>query len=153
VQKKRVATLTVLLLRLVLGVVFIYAAADKILRPAEFARAVANYQILPSILINPAALLLPWVEAVCGLALLSGRLIRGSAAIISTMLIIFIAALAAALWRGLDISCGCFSLKPEQASDLYMAIARDLLLLAMALWLWLKQSKAKATSRHYDLGQ
>ena len=73
--------------RLLLGIVFIYAAAGKIGDPADFALAIANYQILPSAWINPTALFLPWLELVCGLGLMSGVLKRGSALVITLLLI------------------------------------------------------------------
>ena len=37
----------VILCRLVLGGVFIYASLDKIAHPAEFAKAIGNYHVLP----------------------------------------------------------------------------------------------------------
>ena len=44
--------LSLVLLRLLLGVIFVYASFDKILRPAAFAEIIYNYQILPDPLIN-----------------------------------------------------------------------------------------------------
>ena len=66
-------------LALALGGVFLYASCDKILHPREFARIVYQYQIIgpspdaglrrrPTLL----AVMLPWVELVCGLCLLTG---------------------------------------------------------------------------------
>jgi len=88
----------VLAIRLVLGIVFIYAAIDKIANPAAFAQSIYNYRMLPHTFINFMALTLPWLE-----------IIWGSALLIGFMLFIFIIAISFALVRGLDISCGCFS--------------------------------------------
>lgn len=134
IGKGRALTLTA---RILLGVTFIYASGPKILDPAAFARAIANYHILPPLLINPAALILPWFELVCGVCLLLGRLTRGSALIVAILLLTFIGALAQSLYRGLDIRCGCFSLNAQGATSGYLDIMMDIVLLAMAgLLLW-----------------
>jgi hypothetical protein len=67
-----------LITRLFLGGVFIYASVDKVLHPADFARAVYNYQILPNGLINLTALLLPWLELLLGMCLLAGVWLPGA---------------------------------------------------------------------------
>ena len=95
-------------LRLILGGVFIYASIHKIAHPADFARSIANYHMTPYVLLHPMALFLPWLEMVCGLALVSGFRMRGAAWILAVMLVVFIVAIASAMAQGLDISCGCF---------------------------------------------
>lgn len=127
----------ILAVRTLLGGVFIYASASKIIDPPAFAHAVANYQILPPALTNLVALILPWFELVCGVCLLLGWLRRGSALVASLLLLIFIGALAQSLYRGLDIRCGCFTLGTQAAISGYLDIVRDMVLLAMAgLLLW-----------------
>ncbi len=112
--------------RLVLGGVFLYACADKILHPAAFAEAVFNYQILPPQLINLAALIIPWGELLLGLLLLSGVWLPGASLGASLLLSIFIAALALDTARGLNISCGCFSTQEAAASVLsWWTVSRD----------------------------
>ncbi len=130
--KQRWLHLAMILMRMALGCVFIYASWYKIARPAEFAQAIANYRLLPQALINPAALLLPWVEVVCGVGLVSGLMRRGSALVIGILLLAFIAALAISLVRGLDIHCGCFSLGAGSGPKLYLDIVLDMVLLAVA---------------------
>lgn len=131
--KKGLVTCLFIIVRMVLGAVFIYASWDKIFQPAEFAQAVANYQILPQALVNPVAWTLPWLEMVCGVCLLIGWITRGSALIIAGLMVIFMTTLGYSLVRGLDIQCGCFSLSPETSVPLYIDILRDGLLLAMAI--------------------
>lgn len=125
--------------RFLLGAIFIYAAADKIIDPAALAQAMANYQILPPLWVNPAALLLPWLELVCGLGLISGVLKRGSAVVITLLLVTFTAALGYSAYRGLDIHCGCFASDGTGAPNLYLDILRDAVLLTLAV-----------TVLHYD---
>ncbi len=101
-----------LLARLILAAVFIGAAIPKILDPPGFALAVFRYQILPDSLINLAALFLPWLELVAALALLGVRRLRDSATlIIAGLLAIFTLAIALNLYRGIDVACGCFTVK------------------------------------------
>jgi uncharacterized membrane protein YphA (DoxX/SURF4 family) len=119
--------------RVLLGAIFIYAAADKIIDPADFAQAIANYQILPPLWVNPTALLLPWLELVCGLGLMSGVLKRGSALVITLLLITFTAALGYSAYRGLDIHCGCFASDGTGAPNLYLDLLRDAVLLTLAV--------------------
>lgn len=132
-RTKGMVTALFILARMILGVVFIYASWGKIANPADFATAVANYQILPEILVNPVAWVLPWLEMVCGICLLIGWITRGSALITAGLLVMFIAALGYSLFRGLDIQCGCFSLTTEKSVPLYLDILRDFILLVMAV--------------------
>lgn len=97
-----------LAVRFVLGFIFVYAAMEKITQPAEFAKAIANYHFLPQLSVNLFALVLPWMELLAGLALIAGVHVRGSALLLAVLLTAFTCAVALALARGLDISCGCF---------------------------------------------
>jgi hypothetical protein len=67
--------------------------------------------MVPESLINIMAILLPWLELVCGVLIIVGVFVRGSALLIGAMLAVFIVALSSAILRGLDISCGCFTLE------------------------------------------
>lgn len=95
-------------LRYALGFIFVYAAVEKVAQPEDFARAIANYHILPFFAINIFAVLLPWIELLTGIALIGKVNVRVSALLIIAMLVVFIVAITIALVRGLDISCGCF---------------------------------------------
>ena len=95
--------------RLILGVIFIYASYDKILHPKAFAEVVYNYQILPDGLINVTAIFLPWLEMLMGIFLIIGFWMPGTVIWCNTLLVVYIGALCFNLARGLDINCGCFS--------------------------------------------
>jgi putative oxidoreductase len=88
--------------------IFLAAAIPKIMDPSGFAADISHYAMLPDALINPLAVLLPWVEAVMGLALLSGFAAEGAISLASILMVAFLAAMAQAWIRGLDIECGCF---------------------------------------------
>ena len=85
----------VLVFRVVLAAVFIYAAMQKIGRPLAFADEIRMYRIVG---IGPAlyimAITLPWIELLCGLSLLTGFLMRGSALILLVFNAVFIVAVS-----------------------------------------------------------
>jgi hypothetical protein len=64
--------------RLFIGVVLIYASFYKIIDPGAFARSIWFYHLVPGNLINLMALILPWLELLCGLALIFGIYYRGA---------------------------------------------------------------------------
>ena len=128
-----------IIIRIFLGAVFIYSAWPKLTDPPGFAQVVWNYRILPSQGINVAALVLPWLELVAGVALISGAFRRGAALLVILMLMVFITALALNVFRDMPVDCGCFSLSSTGKShdDLMSAmksdIVRDCVLLLLAL--------------------
>ncbi len=93
---------------LVVGGIFIYAGAIKALDPAQFANDIDNYKILPWTISVGLAFYLPWLEMLCGLALIFRQFYRGAFAILTALISIFLVATIAAKLRGLDITCGCF---------------------------------------------
>ena len=97
-----------LVIRLVVGFVFIFAAVSKAADPEGFAQAIFNYKLLPDFLINILAITLPWIELSAGLLLMFGISAKENSAILSGLLVIFIIAIVISLLRGLDIDCGCF---------------------------------------------
>lgn len=128
-----------------LGGIFLYAGVTKILDPAQFALSIYNYQLLPGPFVNPAAIILPWVEVVAGVALIDGRGIGGASLILTGLLFVFMTALVITVVRGLDISCGCFSSTGEgKVSWLYLV--RDFTLFAMGTVVFLYHSRENGRS-------
>jgi len=124
-----------LLVRCFLGVVFIVAAIDKIALPEAFAISIEAYKLLPIQAINVVALIVPWVELVCGLFLIADVMKRASAALLSALLIVFIVALISALLRELKIDCGCFG--PSHATPVgWGKVMEDVGLLILAVYLY-----------------
>ena len=97
-----------LLFRLFVGFIFIYAGIEKISDPSAFSTAIYNYKLLPISLVNFLAITLPWIELTAGLLLLFGVYVKENSSIISILLVIFFIAIAISLARGLNIECGCF---------------------------------------------
>jgi len=96
------------IIRLFLGFIFVYAAITKISDAEEFSLAIYNYKLLPLAFVNILAIILPWIELCSGILLIFGISVKENSAIIFGLLIIFIIAVTISLFRGLDISCGCF---------------------------------------------
>jgi uncharacterized membrane protein YphA (DoxX/SURF4 family) len=98
-----------LCIRIALGIIFLIAGFEKILHPEGFALVIQNYQILPQVLVNPTALILPWIEVLLGLSLMMKVLFPGAVALTNMILAVFLGALLFNLARGLEVECGCFS--------------------------------------------
>lgn len=127
------------LIAIALGAVFLYASVDKILKPGDFARIIYHYQMIgPSQALGPfwpnlLAITLPWIEALVGLALVTGFWRREAALVAGGLLVVFVAAVGSALARGIDLeNCGCFSVSGEGRAAGLKLIVGDLLLLAGA---------------------
>jgi len=116
--------------RLLLGVLFMWAAATKVTDLAGFAEEVADYRLLPPVVVPWIAVVVPGIEVAAGLALLAGVWTRAGALLVSGMLVVFIAGLSQSLLRGIDLRCGCFG-----GTDVatWTTVVRDVLLLAPSL--------------------
>ena len=123
----------VLIFRVVLGVIFIYASLDKIAHPEQFARIIYNYKILPPFLINVFAITLPWVELIAGLFLILGIFTESASLLICFLLMIFVIAISINLYRGIDLNCGCFSTDPAGKKEGANLLIKDFLFLFLGI--------------------
>jgi uncharacterized membrane protein YphA (DoxX/SURF4 family) len=99
----------VLLGRLALGVVFVYAAYTKLRNPwMLFAMTVDSYQMLPEWGVELVARWLPWLELLLGVMLILGIWARWAAVGASALLVVFVCAIVRAYKMHLGINCGCF---------------------------------------------
>ncbi len=121
--------------RLLLAGLFLWACSLKIADPEAFALSVSRYHILPGVLVNLVAIVLPWVEALSAVALLLPfRSLRsGGALLIAGMLAVFSLAIAWSLLHGQHASCGCFSMRADAAPSNALNLLRNAALLAAAL--------------------
>lgn len=89
--------------------IFLYAAQSKIIEPRQFIIDIKNYRMVPEAYLHLMAIFLPWWEVGAALALAVPRTRRAGAILITGMLLMFITAVSyAALYKGYNISCGCF---------------------------------------------
>jgi len=130
--------------RWILGITFIYASWHKITGPADFAKIIYGYQLVPDYLINLIAIFLPFVELFTGIALISGIYVRSSSLIILCMLFFFIVAISINLIRGHEFDCGCFS--PNKAgyfNSVQLLLFRDLIYFILGIYLILYSGSRK----------
>ena len=97
-----------LVFRLVVGGMFIWAGVSKIIDPLEFAQNIANYRVFPQGISFFLALVLPWIEVICGVSLILGIFRYASALLLSGLLAVFLVLITVTIIRGIDIDCGCF---------------------------------------------
>lgn len=146
--------------RVFLGVLMLWAAVSKLANPTEFLGSINAYQLpLPQDWFKVAAVVLPWVELLCGLLLLSGLWAETALLIVTGLLVFFVFATGQAWLRGLEIGCGCFNLQLFGPSErmqglvrflesVSFAFFRNLMLAAMAAFLlrqaWSRPAAAPA---------
>jgi len=132
-----------LLARWWLGIVFIYMGLNKALpHPEHFLNLVREYQMVDTTwVLNSIAAALPWFEVFCGLLLLCGIAVRGSALMLIAMLVPFTAvvwkrALGIAVEKGLPFcavkfDCGC------GAGEVFIChkLVENTVLLLLSAWL------------------
>lgn len=117
--------------RLILGAVFVYAAYTKLRHPwMLFAISINSYQILPEWAVTYLAHILPWFELALGLVLLTGVKLRWTAAAAAGLLIFFFSAMLRAYFKNMGIDCGCFGFGEKLGP---LTIARDASLLALSV--------------------
>jgi putative oxidoreductase len=98
----------VLLAQIAVGLVFLAAALGKIGDAGAFARQIHHFRLLPFGLENLMAIALPWIELLAALAILLRLRPRAGSVVVAGLMGLFVAVVAAAVLRGLDIECGCF---------------------------------------------
>jgi uncharacterized membrane protein YphA (DoxX/SURF4 family) len=121
------------LVRIFCGLTFLVASVDKLGEPALFAEAIENYHIVPRLFVPLAAVVVPWLEFLTGLSLCFGWRWRSAALVYVALLMAYSVGLAVNLLRGVEMSCGCFSLA-NTAPATWLTVFRDLLLLLPGLW-------------------
>ena len=125
--------LVALIMRLLVGASFIFAAVTKLPLHSQFVAIVQSYHLLPEPLATMYGLALPWAELLVGCYLIAGILIRPSAVITILISISFMVANASALSQGEQYCGSCFG----EAVPLPVALALsvDVLIVIAALLL------------------
>ncbi|HEY3277751.1 MAG TPA: MauE/DoxX family redox-associated membrane protein [Syntrophorhabdaceae bacterium] len=120
-----------LFLRLGLAVFFIYGGVIKLLDPKGFAKLLSQYGLVPEELLPIVAVGLPLLETAAGVGLIFN--VKGSLAVITGLLGLFVAVLWYGVLNDMIIDCGCFGAGEIATLDgLRRAFYRDLILLGVA---------------------
>lgn len=96
---------------------FLLAAVLKIINPADFAKDIQNYKLVPVNATHLLAMFIPWFEVTTALLLFIGRWAAAARLWIAIMLVGFTVAKFTLVARGLPLECGCFG-KGNWLSDL-----------------------------------
>jgi uncharacterized membrane protein YphA (DoxX/SURF4 family) len=138
-RRYRYTRIALLIGRMALGVLFLYAAYAKLhyagawhLRDYHFlfAFGINSYEMLSFEGALLLARVLPWLEVALGLLLISGIALRWVGSVTTLLLIVFMYALARAAIQGLAINCGCFG---NQSTSPARELVLDSLLLLTAV--------------------
>jgi uncharacterized membrane protein YphA (DoxX/SURF4 family) len=134
-----------LVFRLVVGGVFIWAGLLKIMDPLEFAQNIANYRVFSPALSLLAAIVLPWLEILCGVLVIFGIFRSASSLLLSGLLAAFLVLIMVTIFRGLDVDCGCFGSLGRHVD--YRLLLTDIVLLYLTLNIFVSSlSRRSATS-------
>jgi len=134
-------------IRLILAIVLLWAGLSKLADATTFYVAMLEYHLpFPTWLLKGSAVILPWMEILCGLLLGADIARKATTFWVCVMFATFLIMVGQAFIRGLDISCGCFNLgilgigaDSSLAHTLESAgfgTLRNMALLAAALFLW-----------------
>jgi len=144
-MKHRLVDGLAIIARLALGVVFIASSIPKLRQPYDFLADVYGYEIVGPKFGLVVAMLLPWLELLVGVCLVGGIFISAALLTAIAMSAMFCFVLASALWRGLEISCGCFN--PSSAGIIgYWTLARAAMLLFVSAAAYAQKVLAFQTS-------
>ncbi len=102
--------------RMFLGIVLFASAMLHLNNPYSFISDVGNYGLTGEPLSVFVAAILPFVQLVVGVALTFSFMQKGSMLLATAMFFVFAAVQGTAVWRGIDISCGCFGHLSEEVS-------------------------------------
>ena len=128
--------LAVLFVRVILGGVLLVTGALKVGHTPDLASAIAGFRLLPASVIPLMALLLPFFEILLGVYLLLGLFTRVTAWVVCVQFVVYGAAIASAVIRGIPANCGCFGPHdtatadwPHVGFDLFLAVLAALIAL------------------------
>lgn len=135
------------LIRWILGLLLVWAAISKLANLQEFHGDLIGYRLpLPGPFLRGVAVVLPWVELLCGLMLLAKFQADAATLIAGVLFLVFVISTGQAWARGLNISCGCFDLSligldpaggtAKVLKSAGFAFVRACALLAGAAYLW-----------------
>lgn len=98
-------------LRIWLGLIFSYAGFIKVMEPVEnFRGMLAEYQVFPHAMLQPVAVMVPWLELLSGIFMLLGLALPLASLMMCFLCTGFLIVLGASnmILDGANHDCGCF---------------------------------------------
>lgn len=123
-----------LIVRLLIGILFIVSGFTKLFALDRFVIAVYQFKLIPEIIIPYFALTLPIVEYLLGIILLLGMFIRQAVRLLQFLIITFVFAIIINLVRGNIVECGCFGDFIVEHIG-FSILLRDFLLLGLLIFI------------------
>ena len=96
-----------LVARVVVGGLFLISAIGKIMAPEAFVEEVRAHEMLPIVMTNSVAYVLPWVELFAALLLVMSVWRKEARFLIAALLVVFTIAKVYTYAQGKVIDCGC----------------------------------------------
>ena len=142
-----ISPLVYMLARTVLGGIFVWAGASKLIATGAFATLISSYGLIPEGILFPFAVGLSALELLSGIGLVLG--VRGSLEVILGLIMLFLGVLLFGILKGLDLECGCFSSEEAlEQNTLKYDIYRDFLLFILACYLlWWQRTHLRIRTR------
>jgi hypothetical protein len=135
--------------RLGMAAIFLSACWYKLVDPSEFAMTTAQYRLLPGPLVHGFSIWMPAAELVVALGLLATRFTRELYLLLSVLWLMFIVALAQAIFRHLGIACGCFEIAgATSTAETWFSLLRDVVLIVPTVYYALRSENRFFWSAH-----
>jgi uncharacterized membrane protein YphA (DoxX/SURF4 family) len=141
----------ILIFRLIIGFIFIYASIWKIVDPESFARSIENYHLFPVAIINLIALILPWLELLLGFFIILGLFLRTTSLLVSILMSFFTILVLSVIFRNLDISCGCYSSSYGSTQIGWNKFLENLALTLISLMIYLSANSSFTLENYFKI--
>jgi len=113
----RLCTTTDAVASWIMGTSLIFSSIPHLTNPYYFLGTIYSYRLIGPGVGQFVAIVLPWLQVVLGICLVTHLLHHSAHTLTMGVLVIFVAVQASALLRQLDISCGCFGVRHEAKID------------------------------------
>lgn len=129
-----------LIIRLILGSIFLISAIYKFSSPIDFAQSILNYQVFGFFLSHLGAIMIPTLEAIVGVLLLTGFWLKEAIILTVCLYVAFDVMVIQAYLRGLDVACGCFNPTNQHPIDM-RKLMENFFLTALAFSIFIMDRK------------
>jgi len=124
------------LFRIILGLIFVLSSSDNLFNPSHISEIITAYSIIPARLIPLMAIVLPWLEFICGIMLIANVYSKSVLLILLALLFSFTGSVSFNLARGLKHACGCFEIFSIKEEISIVTVIRNIVLILVAIFLY-----------------